>query len=348
MFFCLNVVIWKNTFYFDVCKFSDTIRSIMQTVLSSNSHDSTKPSVNENNPNENVLKNAAVEHLPVDNEKLESKNSFLWSIPSKPANNSLWWYIINHCNFCDTDPFVGGCWFGMSTVCGYVRAFYFIYPTSCVRHKNKSVPKISNDNTSLHVDNGSIPFNDLTLEVGTSDGHSAAKVNAKKPADSILLSSNHLQDNISSPGTAPKGDVKASKDNHAEADSFTNGSHFEVESEDKVKSEKTVKGGLHNGIDLKVVAEAEELKVLGEKIKEFDVKNGVINRKHLEILANVLSESSDDAEVDNLYQGADDENEPKVQKLHSIKKETIFMKLKNRIKAMELNLNLSSRYLEKF
>jgi hypothetical protein len=322
---------------FVVTDYSDTIRSIVKSVLTSavNSQQSAEQKTSADDKglsaaSETVSSSSSSSRPKQGSEvsiKPTTRLKTAWTVPAAPSKNSVWAYVAKHCNYCDTNPHPGGCWFGLGTVCGYVRVMHFMYPTSCIRQvtndSSNSVqgrrPYISRDDILYVSPDGNIGGSHELVNGGTGTGVKQSLPDSKADIPTF-------------------GEVKVAVDMTDERVTRGEFNAARNANEKQAADNKTIVTGEQGGVSMEDASDKTSLK------SQNDI-----------VISDMLMETSADdmeSEAGAMYQsnngggggGSEDEGEQFVAKLNAGKKETIYMKLRNRIKAMELNLSLSSRY----
>lgn len=315
-----------------VTDYSDTIRSIVKSVLTS-AVSSQQSAEQKTSADDKVLSSASETVSSSSRPRQDSEASnkpttrlkMAWTVPAAPSKNSVWAYVAKHCNYCDTNPLPGGCWFGLGTVCGYVRVMHFMYPTSCIR-------PVSNDSsTSVQQRDTHISRDDILYV--SPDGYVGGSHELVNGGTTTGVKQS-LPD--SKAGIPTSGEVKVAVDVANER--VTRG---EFNAAKNANEKQTA--------DNKTIVTGEQ----GVSVEDANDKASFKSQNDIVISDMLMETSADDMETEAgaMYQsnnggsgGGEDEGEQFVAKLNAGKKETIYMKLRNRIKAMELNLSLSSRY----
>lgn len=287
----------------------------------------------------------------------QAKRRLSWTVLTSCSKNSVWWYVRTHCNYCDTDSYTAGCWFSFPSVCGYVGVMHIVPPSCCVRiASNKS--SVVDMPSVMPVKNGQRKNKRTTDLYVTSGGNVAYLNNATTMNRSIVGGFDVPTSDRNASDLPAADDESAGKPIDLPKVESSGGSKMSTVTDEvssKLTHQKTEKlEHAPSGSEQKTVAAA----VTEDSKLATDKQPAESQHKVTDDSGQLRDWSADEGSVDyelddaaGVYQscnsGGDEDGEQQpVQKLHSGKKETIYMKLRNRIKAMELNLSLSGRYVQ--
>jgi hypothetical protein len=286
----------------------------------------------------------------------QAKRRLSWTVLTSCSKNSVWWYVRTHCNYCDTDSYTAGCWFGFPSVCGYVGVMHIVPPSCCVKIASNTSSVV--DMPSVMPVENSQRKSKRTTDLYVKPGGNVAYVNNATKTNRSIVGGFDVPTSDKNVSDLPAADDKSAGTptvNLPKVES-SGGSKMSTVT-DEVSSKPT-----HQKTEkLEHAATGSEQKIAAAAVTEdsklaHDKQPAESQHKVTDDSGQLRDWSADEGSVDyelddaaGAYQscngGGDEDGEQQpVQKLHS-GKETFYMKLRNRIKAMELNLSLSSRFV---